>query len=265
MAAGKWIGGILGYATGGTLGMLLGIVIGSLVDSFSDGKKNFYTEKNDTDNSYNSQQQFYEGQRNSFLFSLLVLASYVVKADGKVMHSEMELVRNFLRANFGENAVGQGENIMMKLFEEQDRQERLSPNSYKRTINESCAQMVNNMEYSERLQLLNFLVMIAQADGVVCTEEVIVLKEIASYLHLSSQEVDSMLHLTGDSLEDAYKVLEVSPNATDDEVKAAYRKQALKHHPDRVATLGEDVKNAAQKKFQEINNAKEMIYKSRGI
>jgi DnaJ like chaperone protein len=39
----------------------------------------------------------------------------------------------------------------------------------------------------------------------------------------------------------------------------------LKHHPDRVATLGEDVKKAAEEKFQQINNAKEMIYKARGM
>ena len=40
---------------------------------------------------------------------------------------------------------------------------------------------------------------------------------------------------------------------------------ALKYHPDRVGTLGEDVRKAAEKKFQEINNAKEQIFKARGL
>ena len=79
------------------------------------------------------------------------------------------------------------------------------------------------------------------------------------------KEVESMLNLSGNSLEEAYKVLEIDPSATNEEVRTAYRRLALKHHPDRVATLGEDVKKAAEEKFQQINNAKERIYKARGI
>ena len=78
-------------------------------------------------------------------------------------------------------------------------------------------------------------------------------------------EVDSMLNLKGESLADAYKVLEIEPSATDEEVRKAFRQLALKHHPDRVATLGEDVRRAAEEKFQQINNAKERIYKARGM
>lgn len=123
---------------------------------------------------------------------------------------------------------------------------------------------------SQRLQLLNYLVIIAKADGVISPEEVAALKEVALYIGLSMQDVESMLNLesgaeASSSIEDAYKVLGVSPSATDDEVKAAYRKMALKHHPDRVATLGDDIRKAAEKKFQEINDAKERIFKARGL
>ena len=120
-------------------------------------------------------------------------------------------------------------------------------------------------DYEERLQLLGFLVKIAQSDGNVCQAEIDALKEVTLAIGLSLKEVESMLSLRGDSLEDAYKVLEIEPTATNDEVRAAYRRLALKHHPDRVATLGEDIRKAAEEKFQLINNAKERIYKARGM
>uniref|UniRef100_UPI004024F71F J domain-containing protein n=1 Tax=Prevotella sp. TaxID=59823 RepID=UPI004024F71F len=86
-------------------------------------------------------------------------------------------------------------------------------------------------------------------------------------LGISEEDLASLRNLaTGSTnIDAAYKVLGITPDATDDEVKAAYRRMALKHHPDRVATLGEDVRKAAEKKFQEINAAKETIYKARGL
>ena len=60
-------------------------------------------------------------------------------------------------------------------------------------------------------------------------------------------------------------MLGIPATATDAEVKEAYRKMALRHHPDRVAALGEDVRKAAERKFQEVNEAKERIYQARGL
>ena len=99
-------------------------------------------------------------------------------------------------------------------------------------------QIAAHLNYGERLQLLNFLVRIAQSDGNVCAEEITALREVALAMELSAGEVDSMLNLKGESLADAYKVLEIEPSATDEEVRKAFRQLALKHHPDRVATLG---------------------------
>ena len=276
MAIGKWIGGFLGFMTGGPLGALAGFALGAIFDRGIDEVNQPYNRSTfDGDGSYGQgtsqeqqyryhQQQIYEGQRNSFRFSMLVLASYIIKADGKVMHSEMELVRTFLRRNFGEIAVREGEEILLRLFE---RQKQMGEATFKNTIRESCAEIAQHMDYSQRLQLLNFLVLIAQADGAVPQSEIDALHFVAASLGISAEDLSSMLNLSsgGNSLEAAYKVLGIDPSATDDEVKAAYRRMALKHHPDRVATLGDDVRKAAEKKFQEINAAKETIYKARGL
>ncbi|HJD11416.1 DnaJ domain-containing protein [Bacteroides gallinaceum] len=258
MKLGKWIGGIMGFiAMGGPLGALAGYVLGSLFDKATEAQNSFDTTNGDT--------QTNTGQRNSFLFSMLVMASYIIRADGRIMHSEMEFVRRFLRTNFGEEAVNEGQQILLNLFEEQKRMDATNPYAFRNTIHECGAQIAANLSYGERLQLLDFLVKISQSDGKVCEKEIEALKEVAQAMQLSEKEVESMLNLGGDSLADAYKVLEIDPSATDDEVRTAYRRLALKHHPDRVATLGEDIRKAAEEKFQNINNAKERIYKARGM
>lgn len=258
----KWIGGALGFMSGGPLGAFAGYFIGNIIDSIMDDSP---AESTGTDGYGPSARE--QGQRNSFMFSMLVLASYIIKSDGKVMHSEMEYVRAFLRNNFGDGAAQQGNEILMRLFEEQS---NTNPHLYRSKIRQVCAQIASNLSYSERLQLLAFLVEIAKADGNLPTDELNALYEVAQNMGLQSSDVESMLHLdsgstTGGSLDDAYKVLGVSPDASDDEVKRAYRKLALAHHPDRVAKLGEDVRRAAEKKLQEINAAKEKIYKARGL
>ena len=81
MKIGKWIGGIMGFMAMGPLGALAGYAIGSLFDKAS-------FEGVGENEPYNREQTSEYGQRNSFLFSMLVMASYIVRADGKIMHSE---------------------------------------------------------------------------------------------------------------------------------------------------------------------------------
>ncbi len=253
MSIGKWIGGILGFVAFGPLGALAGVILGSLYEDKEDEPQG---------RAYADPRR---GERNSFLFSMLVMASYIIRADGKIMHSEMEYVRQFLRRNFGEVAVEEGQQILLRLFEQAKRMDQEYPWGFRQTIQDCGRQMAQSLRYEERLQLLAFLSEIAKSDGHVCEAEIQALKEVAALIGLSEQEVESMLNLRGDSLDEAYKVLEVAPSATDEEVRTAYRRLAVTHHPDKVANLGEDIRRAATEKFQRINEAKEKIYKARGM
>ena len=77
MAFIKWIGGFVGWMAGGPLGALAGFVLGSFFDKS--------ITINTIQTSGNEDPTI--GHRNSFLFSMLVMASYIIRADGKIMHS----------------------------------------------------------------------------------------------------------------------------------------------------------------------------------
>ena len=256
----KWIGGLLGWASGGPIGALLGILFGSLVESGINSIKLLSGES--SQNSSGPYGQQYSGrtsgysateQRNSFLVSLLVLSSAVIRADGKFLQSEMDYVRMFIRRNFG----FQYEEEAMRMLEEL--------NSKDINIYSVGAQISSNMNYSQRLQLFHYLADLANADGNVCEQERSVLQAIAAAIGIMSSDAESVLAMFVRTTESAYTVLEITPSATDDEVKTAYRRLAMKNHPDKVASLGPEVQKAAEEKFKKIQEAYETIKKERGL
>ena len=242
----KWIGGLLGWVTLGPIGALLGYLIGSLTEESVNSARQI--AGGGTQRSYSSYQQ-----RNSFLVSLLVLCSAVIRADGKVLQSELSYVKNFLRQNFGDAAAEEGMKILDKL------------NNQEINIYSVGAQIAANMNYSQRQQLFHYLCALANADNDFCEKEKSVLESIASAIGISDADASSIIAMFYKDTTSAYTVLEVSPTATDDEVKSAYRRMAMKHHPDKVASLGPDVQKAAEEKFRKIQEAYETIKKQRGI
>lgn len=260
MGKAKWIGGFLGFvAGGGVLGALAGFAVGSVIDGlFEAGREQAATGAGGAQSGATGMRN----ERDGFLFSLMVLSAHIIQADGKIMHSEMEHVRRFLRTNFGEGAVEQGNQILHKLFEYRKQNGEQFWNTQ---IDRACYEMAISMPYGHRMQLIVYLAELVKADGVVRDIEVQALRRIAVPLRLDASIVDQMFATGGSTIEDAYRVLGVSPQATDEEIRKAYKKLVIEYHPDKVATLGDDVKEAATRKIQEINEAKERIYKARGM
>ena len=192
-------------------------------------------------------------QRNSFMLSLLVLSSAVIRADGRLLQSELDYVKAFIRRNFGFVAENEAMNILNDL------------NAKQINIYEVGGQISQNMNYSQRLQLFHYLADLANADGEVCKQERDVLESIAAAIGITSSDAQSILAMFSQAQDSAYTVLEIEPTATDDEVKKAYRRLAMKYHPDKVSQLGPDVQEAAKAKFQKIQEAYEKIKKERGL
>ena len=96
-------------------------------------------------------------------------------------------------------------------------------------------------------------------------EEIKIIEQIAGYLGISAKDLGSIRSMFVDDTDAAYKILEVDRSAGDDDIKKAYRRMANKHHPDKVAYLGEDIRKAAGEKFRKVKDAYEKIKKERGI
>jgi DnaJ like chaperone protein len=236
---GKWIGGGLGWALGGPIGAILGFVFGSMFDSMQQGE---YAYKG-----------FTPTQEGDFKVSLLVMIAAIMKADGRVMRSELDYVKRFLVSRFGET---ESERLLQLLREilNQDLD-----------IDEISEQIQENMEYPSRLELVHLLFGVASADGNIGPAEADVLRRICLKMGIRPKDFESLSAMFVKDVNSSYRILEITPDATNEEVKKAYRKMALKYHPDKVAHLGEDIQKTSKEKFQQLNNAYNEIKTQRGF
>jgi len=234
---GKWIGGGLGWAVAGPLGGVVGFILGTFIDQAG------------------QMRQVESGMttRGDFAVSLLVLIAAVMNADKKVLTSELEFVRQYFVQNFG-RASAQEAMLMLR-----DILKQTIP------VRDVTLQIKNKLDYPSRLQLIHFLYGIAYSDKKVSPEEIKVIGTIAGYLGISEKDKQSLQSMFYKDIDSAYKILEIEQTATDEEMKKAYRRMALKYHPDKVSYLGEEFRKAANEKFQKVNEAYERIKKERGI
>jgi len=239
---GKWVGGGLGWAVGGPIGGLLGFMFGSMLDG---SKSSGFSQAQGA-------MGFGRGS-GDFNVSLMVLAAAVMKADGKVLKSELEYVKAFLAKNYSASSVDQ---LLLVLRDVLKKDIPLA---------DVCVQIRSNMGYETRLQLLHFLFGIGLADSDLSKPEIEIIHTISHYLGISRGDFDSVKAMFVKNSDADYQVLGITKNATDDEVKKAFRAMAVKHHPDKVAHLGEELQDAAKIKFQKINDAYDSIKKSRGL
>lgn len=251
MSFGKWIGGALGWAMGGPLGGVIGFAIGAIADD-----KSFTGDK--TAQPRQQQRQNYEQYRHhtksgDFASALLVLSAAVMKADNKLLKSELDFIREFYTRQFGAANAAQHIGVLKELLKKDI------------PVREVCEQIRYYMEHSMRLQLMYYLFGIAKADGTVDKEEMRIIEQIAHHLGLTEKDYESLKAMHYGDTNSAYKILEIEKTVSDDEVKKAYRKMAMKYHPDKVRGLGEQHEKAANEKFHKVQEAYEQLKKERGI
>jgi DnaJ like chaperone protein len=119
--------------------------------------------------------------------------------------------------------------------------------------------------YETRLQILHFLFGVANADGSISQTELSKVEQIAAALGIRPSDMESIKAMFVKATDSAYKILEISSSASDDEVKKAYRTMAKKYHPDKLQSKDPALIKGAQEKFLKVQEAYEAIQKERGL
>lgn len=249
MGLGKWILGGLGFVLGGPIGAVIGIVIGSLFD----GAPALPSGQNEAQQPRSSARN--RPTPGDLRVCILVLISCVMKADGHVRKAELDAVKRFLLQNYGEQEALNALQVLKSLLAQEIDYMAVAQ------------QIRQNVNYSTRLELLHFLLDLANADGEYAAQEQAVIEQIVDGLGVSHADYRALLGLYGKAKDPnwAYQALGIEPSATDEEVKKAYRRMAMKYHPDKVAGSGEEIEKKATEKFRAINEAYETIKQQRGI
>ncbi len=247
-------GRIIGTAGGWLLarwdGAILGFFIGSIADSALSGGKNT-TAAGGTSSGAGAATATYSADFNMVLLSL---SAAVMQSDGITTRSELDYVKNFLVSQFGLERTKRSLLILRDLLKKNIALENV------------CSPVRQNMSYNGRLELLHYLFGIAKADGQISAQERAVLNRIAYMIGIRASDFSSITAMfapTDNSV--AYQILGISPDATADEIKKAYRQKAMEAHPDRVGHLGEELRQSAEEKFKKIQAAYEEIKKNRGL
>jgi DnaJ like chaperone protein len=260
----------VGYAIADWQGAFLGLVLGWFLDRIFFPNKVKFTSKR-------------RYGKDDFVQIMLILTSAVIKSSKEQMvKSELYFVKDYLIRNLDPD------NAQKALYLFRDIMDR------EYDIEKICRDVGNKASVSEKLFILQFLMGLSGADGYFHEQELDMIRRITDWLGLSYTTFESVRIMfmsngqqwTGNNsyggnsysdsysgttrsvysnLDNDYKILEVSPDVSDTELKKAYRMAAMKHHPDKVSHLGEDIRKAAEEKFAKVNQAYERIKKSRGI
>jgi len=223
MRINKWLGLGAGWIFAGPIGGIIGLAIGAIIDGNVQVKTNI-----------NGRTTI-----NDFAVSLIVLIAAVMKADGKIMKSEVDYVKSFLTKTFGEQAAGEL-TIMLRDILKQDI-----------VIDDVCTQIATHLDYSSKLEMIHLLYGVSKADGILHPDEVSLIEQIATRLGVTATDYKSIKAMFIEETDSAYKTLGLDNTATIEEIKKAYKRLAIEHHPDKVSYLGEEVQTLPKKNSNE--------------
>ena len=190
MAIGKWIDSLKGLFDEGPMA--------DLAEEMDQPKVKLSAEEviisDEFRETFNVNSPVRQNMKNSFLFSMLVMASHIVIADGKVEPEEYEFLGRFLRENFSEEAEQEGMDVVEKLITKHDELEARKPMAFLQLIGDCGSQIKQALSEDLRYQMLSMLALIVKSDANISDREIDALKDVAVYIGMKPQDVDILMH-----------------------------------------------------------------------
>lgn len=240
---GKILGGAAGFAVGGPLGAIIGAVAGHAVDRY----RATQVEGEDGGDPTRS---------IAFTIGVIVLSAKMAKADGVVTRDEIDAFKQVFRVPAHETGN------VSKVFN-QARRDSAGFEPYARQL---AGMFRDNPVVLE--ELLSCLAYIAHADGKLHPSEEQFLHEVSEIFSLSKAAFERATSIRRAPDEtDPYQLIGVSRDASDSDIKSAYRKLVIENHPDKLMAQGlpEEFNETANRKLAAINAAYDTIQKERGF
>jgi len=249
------VGAGIGWALLGPLGALVGGLIGNFIDKEGIPRAesagwggNFFTKKS---TPFFGNQSFRRTQPGDFLVSVVVLCAEITRADEKIKSAEIEAAKKYFLNTFGAEKTRDLMHLLKGVLQQPSH------------LPEVCRQIAESMEYEIRLNLLETLFTIAQSDQEILASETRLIENIAHQIGINPNDYRTVAALFIRDPEHDCKILGVSPQASSEEIKKNYRELVKKFHPDKVAHLGDEFKELAEKKFKEIQEAYERVLQTK--
>lgn len=182
----------------------------------------------------------------------------MAKADGRITQNEIAAIEQVM-ARLG--YVGERRNAAIEIFR------RAKDDAH--TAADYINQLAGIIQFNPQIAMtfLAALHAVAQADGVIHPNEREILLQAERAFRLRPGTIDAMLgDGTASALDNAYKVLDISPDASDEEVRRVYRRKCMEFHPDKLASKGlpDEFMQYAHEQLAKINEAYDTIKKARG-
>ncbi len=249
---GMLMGGPVGAVIGGAIGHLF---VDSQVGAVAESQRPSGSGRPVREPGFTNQEQ----KQAVFFASTFAMLGKMAKADGKVTQVEIKIVEGFMRDHL--RLDKQARMFAINIFN------RAKDDAY--PYSQYASEFARHFQNDQNMRMVLFeiLFQVAAADGTVHHAEEHLLEETVRYLNIPHHLFEELKARLAPSADPAYVVLGLTPEATDAEVKKAYRAKVMEFHPDKIVSKGlpEEFLKFAEEKFKEVNEAYETIKKSRGL